>query len=77
MGPTQLEVIEIKLSKGEPLTLDDRVYWHEAKSMGTRYNQIEPFITTAEQTLTFLAKHGLYKNCEQLSEWLDKHGVPK
>ncbi len=77
MGPTMLEVIETKLSNGESLTLDDRVYWHEAKSMGARYHQIEPCITTAEQTLAFLAKHGLHRTREELAEWLDKNGVPK
>lgn len=77
MGPSLLEVLELKVQRGESLTLDERVYWHEAKAMGAGYRVTEPCITTAADTLSFLARHGIHKTREDLAKWLDDNGVPK
>lgn len=77
MGPTVLELIETNIGKGIPLTLDDRVYYHEAKQMGADYHKVEPAITNAKDILSLLSRHGLNRTEAELSEWLDKQGVPK
>lgn len=77
MGPTQLELLQLHVNQGQSLTLDQRVYWHEAKAMGEAYRVAEPFITNATDTLAFLARHGIHKTREDLAKWLDDNGVPK
>lgn len=77
MGPTTLELLETKVQHGEPLTLDERVFWHEAKQLGVKYRTTEPVFTSAQMTIDFLARHGLNKTREDLAKWLDDNNVPK
>lgn len=77
MGPSLLEVLELKVQRGESLTLDERVYWHEVKALGAGYRGTEPYITNVTDILAFLARHGRHKTREDLTKWLDANGVPK
>lgn len=71
-----MELLQSKVQRGDTLTLDERVYWFEAKAMGASYSLVEPAITTADQTISFLARHGVHKTREQLTQWLTDNGVP-
>ena len=77
MGHTRLELIETNISKGIPLTLDDRVYYHEALQMPASRRKVEPVITNAKDILSLLSRRGLNRTEAELVEWLDKNNVPK
>lgn len=81
MELTRREQLAKKLTDKEPLSLDDRVYWHEAKAVRPRWNgdgtMVEPVLQTAQDVKDFFQKHGRIVTDESISTWLDGMNVPK
>lgn len=77
MGPTMLEVITTLIERGTSLTLDQRVYYYEAKQMGGLYAKYDPPIKSTADVKAFFTRYNRTITDEQIVDWLDTHNVPK
>ena len=77
MKRSRLELLEEKVRNKEPLTLDERVYYHEIKIMPPFALNTEPFLQTAQDVKDFFQKRGRTYTDESIAEWLDGQNVPK
>lgn len=69
--------IDAKIAEGVPLTLDERVYYHEVRTMPPFALNAEPFLQTAQDVKDFFQKRGRTFTDESIAEWLDGQNVPK
>ncbi len=74
--PTETRrLIEAKLLKGEPLTLDERVYRYESVKMDKFRSGTEPFWKKAQDVIDFYAKFNRVVTPEEIAKWLDEEGA--
>lgn len=71
------KLIDAKIVKGEPLTLDERVYYHEHAKMDKFRSGTEPVLKTAQDVVDFFKKYKRDVTFEGIANWLDLAGVAK
>lgn len=77
MELSRRELIAQKLRDKEPLTLDERVYYHELKILPPFAVNVEPMWQTAQDVKDFFQARGRPTTDESISAWLDGMNVPK
>lgn len=69
--------IERKITEKVPLTLDERVYYHETNMLVHLNSDKEPVMATYNDVVTMFSKYGRTVTEQDVIDWLDNEKVPK